>query len=368
MLQQKHHPKNLADLLGQVYWLFFTIIWITARLIKLREPGNQDDSKWTFGQVLPIILLIAPLALAIETFYTAPTSHEPTNNRPETPVLNPDLSHIRNSAYRGVFFLAVLSYIELAVYFVLDQPATQGIAFPLIMIFLSIFILLPALQISWVACNLWLGKMTWDMPLQRTILDVVLVLYSTTSLAQNSPSRQIGLEMSTVSVALIYVLPVLCTFVPILYTHASLTATFVLVAMLRETKWRFPLYVVLLCASYLALRTIITGLSLAPFTWTGLDEFSLIFAAVLMPLQLLIFSLEVWAEKKDVSKWMVFFVRSVCLICLSPFGLIVSQFLPYMFVSFFLGAFLFSLHIWSVVGFCLDDFRRSFDTALGSAV
>ncbi|KAF5630523.1 hypothetical protein F52700_7203 [Fusarium sp. NRRL 52700] len=123
-----------TSLLAEVYWLFFTIIWITARLIKLRILGNQDDNKWTFGQVLPIILVVAPIALAIEAFYTARTS-----NRPDITVLNPgdirDLSHIHGSAYRGAFFLAVLSYIELAVYFVLDQPETQGIAIPLIMIY-----------------------------------------------------------------------------------------------------------------------------------------------------------------------------------------------------------------------------------------
>ncbi|KAH7259641.1 uncharacterized protein BKA55DRAFT_662224 [Fusarium redolens] len=76
---------------------------ITTRLIKLRVPGNQDDSKWTFGQVLPIILLIAPLAIAIEAFYTVPTRNEPINNCQEISVHNPDgirdLSHIHSSAY-----------------------------------------------------------------------------------------------------------------------------------------------------------------------------------------------------------------------------------------------------------------------------
>ncbi|KAF5614512.1 uncharacterized protein FTJAE_13736 [Fusarium tjaetaba] len=167
-----------TSLLAEVYWLFFTIIWITARLIKLRIPGNQDDSKWTFGQILPIILLVAPLVLATEAFYTTSASKEPTNNHPESPVLNPDdirdLSHIHSPAYRGVFFLAVLSYIEIAVYFVPDQPLTQGIAIPLIVILLSAFILQPVLQLSWVVCNLWLDNLAWGMPLKRTIRDVVL--------------------------------------------------------------------------------------------------------------------------------------------------------------------------------------------------
>ncbi|KAF5691399.1 hypothetical protein FDENT_3441 [Fusarium denticulatum] len=143
-----------TSLLAEVYWLFFTIIWITARLIKLRISGHQDDSKWTFGQVLPIILLVAPLALAIEVFHTAPTANEPIDDLQENSVNKSDirdLDHIRSSEYRGVFFLAALTYIELAVYFVLDQPLTQGIETPLVVISLSAFILQPVLQISWVS-------------------------------------------------------------------------------------------------------------------------------------------------------------------------------------------------------------------------
>ncbi|KAF4956049.1 hypothetical protein FGADI_4074 [Fusarium gaditjirri] len=178
-----------TSLLAEVYWLFFTIIWITVRLVKLRLPGNQDDSKWTFGQVLPIILLVAPLALAIETFYAVPTGDDLANNDQEISVLNPgnirDLSHIHGPAYRGVFFLAVLSYIEIAVYFVLDQAESQGIAIPLIRIFWAAFFLQPMLQISWSVCNLWLDKMTWNTPLKHAIRDVVLLVYSVISLAEN---------------------------------------------------------------------------------------------------------------------------------------------------------------------------------------
>jgi hypothetical protein len=366
-------PRNLADLFGQVYWLFFTIIWITARLIKLRIPGNQDDSKWTFGQVLPIILLVAPLVLATEAFYTTSASKEPANNHPEIPVPNPDdirdLSHIHSPAYRGAFFLAVLSYIEIAVYFVLDQPATQGIANPLIVILLSAFLLQPVLQLSWVVCNLWLDNLTWGMPLKRTIRDVVLFMYSAISLAQSLPPGAFMQGLSSDDVATdLYALSVLLAFLLIFYTHASLTATFVLIPVLRATKWRFPLYGVLFCVSYLTLRTVSIGLSLESFASIRLDMFLLISSAVQMPLQLLTFSLEVWAEKKGPSKWIVYSVRSVSLICLSPFCLVLIQFYSYMILNLFFGSFLLSVHIWSVIGLCLDNCKHSFDTALGSAV
>ncbi|KAF5722049.1 hypothetical protein FMUND_3272 [Fusarium mundagurra] len=240
-----------TSLLAEVYWLFFTIIWITARLIELRISGNQDDSEWTFGQVLPIILLVAPLALAIEAFHTAPAANEPINDLQENSVNKSDirdLDHIRSSEYRGVFFLAALSYIELAVYFVFDQQSTQGIETPLIVISLSVFILQPVLQLSWVVCNLWLDKMRWDIPLKRTVRDVVLIVYSAFSLAQNFPLGHFGLEVTTDIVTIDYVLPVLLTVVLTFYTHASLSATYVLFSMLRGTKWTFSS---IICIDYI---------------------------------------------------------------------------------------------------------------------
>jgi hypothetical protein len=285
-----------------------------------------------------------------------------------------DLSHIHSSAYRGVFFLAVLSYIEIAVYFVLDQAETQGIAIPLIQMFSSVFLLQPMLQLSWVVCNLWLDKLAWNMTLKRKIRDVVLLVYSAISLAENFiPSDDIRLEDSagenpTNLKLFLALLRVPFMFILFFCTHTSLTTTFILDTMLRGTKWRFPLYLVLLSASYLILRTIIVAISLSfshvlAFNSISPDIWILVCAAVLMPLQLLVVSLEAWAEKKHLSKRMAFLVRSVFLLCLSPFCLLLSQLLSYTYVNLFLGGFLFSFHVWSVMGLCFGC-RHLFDTAL----
>ncbi|KAJ4226542.1 hypothetical protein NW760_008618 [Fusarium oxysporum] len=152
----------LTSFLAEVYWLLFTIIYITTRLVKFRIPSPADDNKWTFGQVLPLILLVAPIAIAIESFYTAPKTHTPQMAHTNTQQMNgpgsgldpvAGLGHVDSLAYRGVFFLAALSYIEVGIYFVLDQPDTEGLALPLLQIALSILLLQPLYQIYWVRCK-----------------------------------------------------------------------------------------------------------------------------------------------------------------------------------------------------------------------
>ncbi|KAH7158976.1 hypothetical protein DER46DRAFT_627393 [Fusarium sp. MPI-SDFR-AT-0072] len=148
----------LTSFLAEVYWLLFTIIYITTRLVKFRIPSPADDNKWTFGQVLPLILLVAPIAMAIESFYTSPETHTTRVTHTNTQQISnsgssqdpvADLGHVDSLAYRGVFFLAALSYIEVGIYFVLDHPDTEGLAVPLLQISLSVLLLQPLYQIYW---------------------------------------------------------------------------------------------------------------------------------------------------------------------------------------------------------------------------
>ncbi|KAF4434641.1 hypothetical protein F53441_13658 [Fusarium austroafricanum] len=172
-----------TSFLAEVYWLLFSIIWITIRLVNLRNLGNQDDSKWTFGQVLPVFLLIAPFATAVETF----CSKQETPHNQEDPVNNDDirgLGHTHTSGYRGVFFLGVLSYIEIGIYFVLSQRKAEGLAAPLIQIFVSVFAQLE-LQVFWVVSDLWLSNSRLNRTLKRTICGFVFLLLSAMSISAN---------------------------------------------------------------------------------------------------------------------------------------------------------------------------------------
>ncbi|KAL5605640.1 hypothetical protein FOVSG1_005787 [Fusarium oxysporum f. sp. vasinfectum] len=174
----------LTSFLAEVHWLLFTIIYITTRLVKFRIPSPADDNKWTFGQVLPLILLVAPIAIAIKSFYTAPKTHTPQMTHTNTQQMNgpgsgldpvAGLGHVDSLAYRGVFFLAALSYIEVGIYFVLDQPDTEGLALPLLQIALSMLLLQPLYQIYWVVCDVFLSKASWSRTLKLTTYDTLFL-------------------------------------------------------------------------------------------------------------------------------------------------------------------------------------------------
>ncbi|KAI0395150.1 hypothetical protein F5Y17DRAFT_217543 [Xylariaceae sp. FL0594] len=65
-----------ADLVNsvaaEVHWLCILLFWGTVRLasaLSIREHVVRDaESAWTFGRVLPVILLAAPIVTALETF------------------------------------------------------------------------------------------------------------------------------------------------------------------------------------------------------------------------------------------------------------------------------------------------------------
>jgi hypothetical protein len=88
--------KVLLILSWQAYWLLFSIIWITIRLNELRTSGPRDDGKWSFGQILPLSLRVAPVAIALENFYAKLENNtsETTDALPQNNITNsPD--HIR---------------------------------------------------------------------------------------------------------------------------------------------------------------------------------------------------------------------------------------------------------------------------------
>lgn len=58
----------------QVYWLIISTIWGTIHIFQTRDSVEMDKNEWTFGQILPIVLLIAPLFALAEHLYTGKSS------------------------------------------------------------------------------------------------------------------------------------------------------------------------------------------------------------------------------------------------------------------------------------------------------
>ncbi|KAK3331552.1 hypothetical protein B0H66DRAFT_614152 [Apodospora peruviana] len=52
---------------AEVYWLLVSAFLGTLRLFELRNSRSQGEDKWTFGQIMPVALFLAPLLVFIDT-------------------------------------------------------------------------------------------------------------------------------------------------------------------------------------------------------------------------------------------------------------------------------------------------------------
>jgi hypothetical protein len=66
----KSSRKSVANSFYKVYWLLVsTIFWGTMHLFTTRESSSGGESDWAFGQILPVIMLPAPLMMITEYLY-----------------------------------------------------------------------------------------------------------------------------------------------------------------------------------------------------------------------------------------------------------------------------------------------------------
>lgn len=55
--------------MGQVWWLVTSFTWGCLRLFYMLPLGDGGSSDWTFGQVVPVVVLAAPLLTIAEYFF-----------------------------------------------------------------------------------------------------------------------------------------------------------------------------------------------------------------------------------------------------------------------------------------------------------
>ncbi|KAK2813374.1 hypothetical protein FQN50_000689 [Emmonsiellopsis sp. PD_5] len=53
-------------MLSEIYWLVVSVIWGFVRLFETRSFGPKEENTWTFGQILPLLLLASPLIALFE--------------------------------------------------------------------------------------------------------------------------------------------------------------------------------------------------------------------------------------------------------------------------------------------------------------
>ncbi|KAH8667139.1 hypothetical protein BGZ61DRAFT_558522 [Ilyonectria robusta] len=56
-----------------VYWLLVSGIWGTIKLLQARSSAEVEENDWSFGQILPIFLLLGPLVTIFQLFF----EHDP---------------------------------------------------------------------------------------------------------------------------------------------------------------------------------------------------------------------------------------------------------------------------------------------------
>lgn len=362
-----------------MYWLLFTIIWITIKLFKFRIPSNKDDSKWTFGQILPLILLVAPLVVAIEAFYRAPESQTPLaiamdDRRVDHYDSNlddvADLGHVDTLAYRGVFFLAALSYMEIGIYFVLDQQETEGLVVPILQISFSVILLQPMLQIYWVVCDLWLSRKGWNTALKFAIDDTLFLGLSAISLSANfipSSTSWYGASSQQLTTAGKVQNLILVPFILLLFSfnYLVLVKFFEYMPKLRDTKWRFTILLPLPCCMLLSVIGTL-GLSLLPGSGLEFTEgpYVLAYTVALMFFGLFVYGLEVRMEKDNLSSRATWCFRFGLLLCTTPACLLLSLFLLHVSVFLWAGAFVLSCQMWALIGVIFYLGKHLLDTAL----
>ncbi|KAH7327769.1 hypothetical protein B0I35DRAFT_403234 [Stachybotrys elegans] len=72
-----------TSVMFEVWWLLVAFVWGVLRLSQHRLGSHGGDNDWTFGQIIPLIMLAAPLMVIVESLMEAQPRPSPT---PETTI------------------------------------------------------------------------------------------------------------------------------------------------------------------------------------------------------------------------------------------------------------------------------------------
>ncbi|KAM0425187.1 hypothetical protein ACHAPT_009504 [Fusarium lateritium] len=182
------HLDLLTSFLAEVYWLTLSALWVTRRYLRTRLLGPKEEDEWTFGQVLPVLLVVAPLAAILEHFLPFKASANGRRQRPspialamldqldrdeaqESVRVDVDHQQVGSIACRGGFLLAAVAYIEVGVFFVADEM--PGIIKPYEQILIFFYTKNLPLQVFWMQCTLWIPRLSRSSVTKRAVHGIV---------------------------------------------------------------------------------------------------------------------------------------------------------------------------------------------------
>ncbi|KAK0724278.1 hypothetical protein B0H67DRAFT_567570 [Lasiosphaeris hirsuta] len=62
----KTYYLTYTSTIGEIYWLLVSAFWGTLRLFELRRLRSQGEDNWTFGQIVPCALFLAPVLALLD--------------------------------------------------------------------------------------------------------------------------------------------------------------------------------------------------------------------------------------------------------------------------------------------------------------
>ncbi|CVL07952.1 uncharacterized protein FMAN_09699 [Fusarium mangiferae] len=239
------HLDLFTSFLAEVYWVIFALIWGTKRLFYTRNLGPSEENEWSFGQTLPLVLLLAPVAAIFENFPWrskpsgrevisqsgindgSPDHLELEDNR-VTDMNNIDREYVDSISYLGAFCLAAFSYIQAGIFFVVDD--LRGISQPFRSFAFSFFVFNPILQLCWILCSLWFSRMHWIIPLKRSANAVALLSLAIISMTEFWGSPDDDPEIDIAGRAL----------TNLLVTYTAMIIIFAANHWIGESFWKIP--------------------------------------------------------------------------------------------------------------------------------
>ncbi|KAK4449659.1 hypothetical protein QBC34DRAFT_404587 [Podospora aff. communis PSN243] len=178
-----------CSVFAEVYWLIVSVSWGTKKLVATRKFSPGGESSWSFGQVLPLILLAAPLVSFLESLSGQEGDESGENGRyyqrrrtnsineveiiqvcpqPSTETAAVDAppsarnaesldEHEQSPSFLGTLFLAVWFYVLITEYIMTNAPRDLTKVFSALVF--ELFVFQPAIQLSWPLWCLWIDKL-----------------------------------------------------------------------------------------------------------------------------------------------------------------------------------------------------------------
>jgi hypothetical protein len=222
--------------------VIFALIWGTTRLSYTRKLGPKEENEWSFGQTLPLVLLLAPLAAIIEnlSYSSKPRERERIRqwtinlSNPDWPEFEDndasriDREYVASISYHGALCLAAFGYIQAGVFFVVDD--LRGISEPFMSFAFSFFVFNPFLQLLWIMCSLWISRMYWIIPLERSANGIALLSLTIVSMTEfwGSPAYDPEIRFAGRAIA------------DLLITYITMVITFAANRWIGDSFWKIP--------------------------------------------------------------------------------------------------------------------------------